>query len=318
MIYPSELLSKKWAINIDYARAWYPTLLQMLLRTRTVEFGGETVTDKRELSEARAKSRPYFVQKAAGSTVIIGDNEKDLSKVAPGSVAVIPITGPVMREDGLSAVGTETKMQFLKEVYANDNIKGVVLNINSGGGEVDGTMAFAEVVKKRNKPVVALVNSMAASAAYWIAMNADIILMNDPTAQVGSIGVMMTFADDTKYWENAGVKFIDIVAKGSEDKNKGYFDALKGKFDTIKSESLNPLREMFAQAVIDARGSRIDLEAENVLSGKMYFAAATASGNKSALDVGLADGMGDLDAAVNGVLQLADTVKYSRKRNNLF
>ena len=321
MHHPSEILAKKWAINMDYARAWYPTLLQMIQRTRTVEYGGVAVTDIRELSEARANSRPYFMMPTAleGSSLVIEIDKKAVADAPVGSVAVIPITGPVMRDDGMSSYGTETKARFLREVYANDNIKGVVLNINSGGGEVDGTMAFANVVRSRNKPVVALANSMAASAAYWIAMNSDTIMMNDPTAQVGSIGVMMTFLDDSAYWEKMGIKWTDIVADGSESKNKGYFDALKGKFSTIKSESLNPLREMFAQATIDARGSKIDLEAENVLSGKMYFAAATPSGNKSAIEVGLADSIGNLDDAVNRVLQLADTARYNKqKSNNLF
>jgi protease-4 len=223
-----------------------------------------------------------------------------------------------MREDGWSSYGTESKTKFLKAIYDIPNIKGVVLDINSGGGEVDGTMTFANAIKNRNKPVVALVNSIAASAAYWIAQNSDTILMNDSTAQVGSIGVMMTFIDDQKYWEDMGIKWVDIIADKSQDKNKGYFDALKGKYQTIKNESLNPLREMFAQAVIDARGTKIDLEAENVLSGKMYFASATPSGNKSAIDVGLADGIGDMEAAINQVLKLAETAKYVRQTSNNF
>ncbi len=321
MLHVSELLAKKWAIDINYARAWYPTLIQMLHGSRSVVFGGEEHTDTRDLGKSRADSMPYFAFPDEDTWNFEGNLLKDiksLENLPEGTVAIIPVKGPIMREDGWSSYGTESKTKFLKAIYDIPNIKGVVLDINSGGGEVDGTMTFANAIKNRNKPVVALVNSIAASAAYWIAQNSDTILMNDSTAQVGSIGVMMTFIDDQKYWEDMGIKWVDIIADKSQDKNKGYFDALKGKYQTIKNESLNPLREMFAQAVIDARGTKIDLEAENVLSGKMYFASATPSGNKSAIDVGLADGIGDMEAAINQVLKLAETAKYVRQTSNNF
>lgn len=319
MIHPAELIAKKWAISPAYARAWYPYLLMMMQGSRSVDIGGEVITDKRDLSASRAESKPRLARLVPGAgTVELLDDATTIEKAPAGTIAIIPITGPVIKEDTLSTIGTETKAKFLQKSYNAPNIQGIVLKVNSGGGEVDGTMSFANVIAQRTKPVVAQVNGMAASAAYWIAMNADAILLNDATAEVGSIGVMMTFADDRKYWESMGIKWVDLVADGSEDKNKGYFDALKGKYETIKNESLNPLREMFAQAVIEARGGKIDLAAENVLSGKMYFGAATGAGNKSAIDVGLADGFGSLEAAVNRVVQLAQTRKYNNRQNNIF
>lgn len=318
MIHPAELIAKKWAINPDYARAWYPYLLMMLQSSRSVSFGGEVITDKRDLSASRADSKPRLARLAPGTgTIELLDDATTIEKAPAGTIAIIPITGPVMKDDTLSTVGTETKAKFLQQSYSSPNIEGIVLKINSGGGEVDGTMNFANVMKQRTKPVVAYVGGMAASAAYWIAMNADAILLNDATSEVGSIGVMMTFVDDQKYWENMGVKWVDILADGSEDKNKGYFDALKGKYQTIKSESLNPLREMFASAVIEARGGKIDLTAENVLSGKMYFGETTGAGNKSAIEVGLADGFGSLETAVTRVMQLAQTRRYNNRQNIL-
>lgn len=318
MIHPAELIAKKWAISPAYARAWYPYLLMMMQGSRSVDIGGEVITDKRDLSASRAESKPRLARLVPGAgTVELLDDATTIEKAPAGTIAIIPITGPVIKEDTLSTLGTETKAKFLQKSYNAPNIQGIVLKLNSGGGEVDGTMSFANVIAQRTKPVVAQVNGMAASAAYWIAMNADSILLNDATAEVGSIGVMMTFADDRKYWESMGIKWVDLVADGSEDKNKGYFDALKGKYETIKNESLNPLREMFAQAVIEARGGKIDLAAENVLSGKMYFGAATGAGNKSAIDVGLADGFGSLETAVTRVMQLAQTRRYNNRQNNI-
>ena len=333
---PFELISKPWAIDQLYARAWYPVLLQMFERSRTVVFGGQPISDNREMSESRKKSRPYLYVAGYGSkshcdvnaTVLtLGNDENDFGssdikeisyqklKEAPaGSIAVIPITGPITKEDGLSSLGTESKGEFLKQVYDSPNITGVVLKISSGGGEVAGTMAFADIIKQRNKPIVAYGSDMVGSAAYWIAMNADRVIINDPTTQVGSIGVMMTLMDDTAYWESMGINWVNITAKGSEDKNKPYFDALNGKIESLRKESLNPLREMFADAVLQARGNKIDLESENVLSGKIYFGTETAAGNKSALSVGLADSIGNFDFAVSSVLQLAETGKYKKQK----
>lgn len=320
MIHPAELISRKWAMNAAYARAWYPYLLMMMSRSRSVEFGGEVIADKRDLSASRMESKPRLARLAPGAaTIELLDEATTIEKAPAGTVAIIPISGPIIKEDTLSTIGTAAKAQFLQACYRASNIQGIVLKINSGGGEVDGTMHFANMVQQRSKPVVAFVDGMAASAAYWIAMNADAILLNDATSEVGSIGVMMTFVDDRQYWEKMGIKWVDILADGSEDKNKGYFDALKGKVQTLKNESLNPLREMFANAVIEARGGKIDLASENVLSGKMYFGAATAAGNKSAIETGLADGFGNLDASVSRVAQLAQSRKYnnSRQQNNI-
>jgi len=291
----------------------------MFARSRTVFIDGEEYTDTRDFSASRKASKPYCLLESENTEnhvvrVDVSDTMA-LKKMPEGSVVVIPISGVITREDGWSHYGTDTQSKFLKAAYQAENIKGIVLDINSGGGEVDGTMSFSNLIKKRTKPVVALVNSMAASAAYWIAENADVILMGDHTARVGSIGVMMTVYDDKEYLENIGIKVHEILADGSEDKNKGYYDALKSKYTTIKKESLNPLREMFAQSVIDARGGKIDLEKENVLSGKMYFATSTDAGNKSAIEVGLADGIGDMDKAVSEVLRLADMAKYSQNKS---
>ncbi len=80
---------------------------------------------------------------------------------------------------------------------SNPNIAAIVLQIDSPGGEVSGTQQLADVIKSVQKPVVAFVDGMMASAALWIGSAADEIIASTPQDIIGSIGTMMSFGDMT-------------------------------------------------------------------------------------------------------------------------
>jgi signal peptide peptidase SppA len=92
---------------------------------------------------------------------------------------------------------------------ANDpNVSGILLEIDSPGGTVAGTDALANQIKtaRKSKPVWASIEDLGASAAYWVASQADQVYATTKTALVGSIGVVMTMYDDSKAAEAAGIK----------------------------------------------------------------------------------------------------------------
>lgn len=214
-----------------------------------------------------------------------------------GSVAIIRVRGSLMKYDNCGDPGTETIRGWLNSAMLSPNISGVVLWIDTPGGTVDGTQAFANDIANAPKPVVALVDGLACSAGVWITSGARHIYLMNQTAEMGSIGVMFGFMDQTARLEQMGIKYHYITADSSPDKNLAALEAIKGNYDLIKSESLNPIADIFINTVKTLRGDKIPKDAP-IFTGKTFF-------GQQAIDYGLADGFGSLDDAVNKVLELA-------------
>lgn len=137
---------------------------------------------------------------------------------AENGVALIPIVGSLVNrgawigsQSGL--VSYEGLDALLREAEADPDIRAVVLDIDSPGGEATGMFTVAEQVRRLNaqKPVTAFVNDMAASAAYGIASAAQEIVVS-PTSIVGSIGVVLTHMDRSAEMAKKGVKATLIYA----------------------------------------------------------------------------------------------------------
>lgn len=219
-----------------------------------------------------------------------------LSSAKPGSIAVINISGPIMKEDNCGDPGTKTYESLIKQASSNPNITGIILQIDSPGGTVAGTESLANVVAGVEKPVVTLAEDLMASASYWVGSQAKHILANTETTRVGSIGTMLSFADMQPYWEQQGVKFHEVYATQSTAKNKDFAEARKGNYADLIKNTLDPLNNVFLESVKRARGQK--LAAEKTLNGQVYTAA-------DAIKYGLIDGVGTLNDAVNKVNELA-------------
>lgn len=143
----------------------------------------------------------------------------------PGAVGVLPVSGLLVpRVSRLNASETGTPLDALsagfRSMMANDSVKAIILDVDSPGGILDGTQEFADEVfaARGTKPVVAQVNTLAASAAYWIAAQADEVVAS-PSAHGGSIGVYTVHDDVSKALEMKGV--TRTVIKSSSAKAAG-------------------------------------------------------------------------------------------------
>jgi signal peptide peptidase SppA len=135
-----------------------------------------------------------------------------------GRVAMISLMGSITRRGSLwsdffGGATVDGLISALRNVAADDGISTVLLNIDSPGGTVDGLPELASEVRKLrdSKHVVAIANSLAASAAYWVASQADEIVAT-PEAMVGSIGVFTVHLDYSAMMEQDGVKATFIQA----------------------------------------------------------------------------------------------------------
>jgi len=157
-----------------------------------------------------------------------------------GAVAVIPLQGVIAHRMGSmtemsGGVSTERIAAMLKQAVADPNVGSIVLDVNSPGGTVAGVTELAADIRAAaaKKPVIAQVNALAASAAYWAISGATEIVVT-PSGDVGSIGVITSHLDTTEADAKTGVKRTVISA---------------GKY---KAEGAGPLTED-AQTAIQAR-----------------------------------------------------------------
>lgn len=225
-----------------------------------------------------------------------------------GSVAIIPIKGTMLKYGTMCDYGTEELAAVMLEAGSHKNISAIVTDNDSGGGSVDSVPPLVHamrMVRAMGKPIVASMD-LSCSANYWPATEADyMVLDNDISAEVGSVGVMMSFHDVQPMYEEMGVKFHTIYSNLSGDKNQAFEEALKGNYDLIKEESLDPLARMFQEAIKKNRAGKINLSVPGILSGKTFYA-------QDALKHGLVDRIGNKMTAVDIALSLSQ-MSHARK-----
>jgi protease-4 len=271
----SDILNSTWLIN-DERKDVYASLLFSLMN-------GEKISDV-DTSIAREKNRSY---------VISGENTSDRypmndESVPEGSIAVIPIRGEIMKYDQpCGPRGSASIVEEIKAAGRNENIKRILLVIDSPGGQVAHVDILADTIKNSETPIVAYIEDKAGSAAYWIASAASKIICSSDLDRVGSIGAMLSFADLQPHFEKMGVKFHEVYASKSTDKNKVYRDMLAGKYDGVRRDLLDVINAKFMASVT---ANRPNLDA-SVLTGKMYFAP-------EAIKLGLIDEIGNFDYAL--------------------
>lgn len=292
----SSILRSKWAIDPDAAQSYLPAVMNLITQGAIkveFDFSGYNFT-------------PRAV--GGGRTIKAVDDDGDFTGfdgVPDGSVAVIPLQGPLMKNDQwCGPVGTATIGEWIKNADNSREIDAIVLQVDSPGGTVDGTVALSEIVASTGKPIVAFADGMMASAALWIGASADEIVASDNKAEIGSIGVVTSFADVQPYYEKMGIKFHDIVASQSSDKLKWLQELRAGKYEDYRKQVLDPL----AQDFIDHISSRRPGVKKERLSGNMYFAQD--------LTGELVDSIGPLDHAAERALALAEERKGTKNSKN--
>ncbi|MFO1259065.1 MAG: S49 family peptidase [Gammaproteobacteria bacterium] len=135
------------------------------------------------------------------------------SNLVNQNVAVIPVEGLLLqRFEGFGSSYEAIRYQ-LKQALENPAIEQIVLDIDSGGGEVNGLFDLVDFIfeARKEKPIIALVNEQAYSAAYLIASAATQIIA-PRTGGVGSIGVMVAHLDQSDAEKQIGLKYTEIFS----------------------------------------------------------------------------------------------------------
>lgn len=222
------------------------------------------------------------------------DSERKPYKVQDG-IAVIPVRGELVNRgswmdaySGLTAY--ETLSSSLRAAAADSAVRGIVLDIDSGGGEAAGAMEAAAIVREvsKNKRVVAFVNACACSAAYAIAAGASKIVVV-PSAIVGSIGVVWLHMDYSKALEEAGLK-PTFLFKGAFKKDGNQLEPLEPAAKARIGAMISSYYDLFVESV-GVHRKKLGEDGARETEAGIYV-------GQGALDANLADEIGTLDDVV--------------------
>ncbi|MFH5805302.1 S49 family peptidase [Alienimonas sp. DA493] len=230
-----------------------------------------------------------------------------------GSVRVLTAEGLMTKRGGSMTAGTTDLRKSVRQAASDDSVSAVVLKIDSPGGTVAGMADLAADVKAlaAKKPTVAYVEDMAASGGYWLACACDRIYVNEPLAEVGSIGAYAVLMDVSRAAENAGVK--PIVVRSTPLKGAGVpGDRITDEQVAVRQELVDQAHAAFREVVMSARGLTA-AEADAVCIGRMWKATEAAA-------LKLHDGVKPLDdviaelSALSGPLRATSQPTRNREK----
>lgn len=152
---------------------------------------------------------------------VLDDDDEGLFERGPNGMLVIPMRGHLTKgRSSFGGTSTVEMRRVLRNAASDDSVSGVMLAIDSPGGTAAGTFELAEEVRRfaEVKPIRAHIEDLGASAAYWVASQAQTISINQ-LGEAGSIGVVAVLIDSSKALEAQGLK-VHVISTG-EHKGAG-------------------------------------------------------------------------------------------------
>ena len=216
--------------------------------------------------------------------------------VTQGSVAILPLFGVMVpRASLMSDISGGTSVEGFSTMFAaavNDpQVDAILLNIDSPGGLTDLVPELAAQIRgaRGQKPIVAIANTDAASAAYWVAAQADEVVVT-PSGKVGSIGVLAAHEDISAMEEKLGVK-TTLVSAGKFKTEMSPFEPLSDEARAALQNRVDTVYGMFVTDVAAGRGVTADAVRGGFGEGRMVLA-------EDALKLGMINGVATFEETV--------------------
>ncbi|KXS43398.1 MAG: signal peptide peptidase A [Methanolobus sp. T82-4] len=215
-------------------------------------------------------------------------------------VAVIYVQGTLLTSSvpgGLGYATSEDVAESIRDATADENVKAIVLRINSpGGSSTAGEEIYTEVrrASESGVPVVVSMGDVAASAAYHVSAPADLIVAN-PSTMTGSIGTIWMFENLSGYYDQEGIDYY--IAKSGEFKDMG--GSWRGLTDDEKEYANLVVAQVYSTFVEDVAEGRDMSEGEvrDLADGRIYT-------GETAMELGLVDEMGNFYYALDRAAEL--------------
>lgn len=228
-----------------------------------------------------------------------GDDIVSSREIKPGSIALIKLEGVMNSQDDMCSYGIGYQVNQLRMAYGNPQISAIILDVNSGGGEVTAMNMMVQALSERNKPVIGY-GHFVASAAYGSIAATDEVIAAGDIASFGSIGAMMAIDMRMVDFMRKYVKFF--YGENAPKKNAGLRGMLEDNFDAIQND-VNEYTDKFHAMVKNSRAlSGSEQYQKATLSGEMFMAA-------EAKRRGLIDGVGNMNYAIKRARSRAQNFK---------
>lgn len=225
----------------------------------------------------------------------IGAVERPVRRVT-GKVAVLPLFGIMANRANLitewsGGTSTEQFGQWFDSAMEDSGIGAVVLDVNSPGGSVHGLEELSDKIFKARgrKPIVAVANPLAASAAYRIATSADELVVA-PGSLVGSVGTIAVHADRSAMNEAIGIKYTYITA-GRHKAEGNPNQPLAEEAQEYMQSMVDKYYTAFVRDVARNRDVNAAVVKQDYGQGRVIHAV-------EALNAGMADRMGTLESVL--------------------
>ncbi len=216
------------------------------------------------------------------------------------SVVVLPLFGTIFPRANLmtqmsGATSAEVFGAQFDALLKDPEIGAIVLDVNSPGGSVYGIQEVSQKIfeARGQKPIIAVANHLAASAAYWIASSADELVIT-PSGDVGSIGVFAMHQDWSVALDKEGIK-ISIIKEGKYKAEGNPYEPLGEEARAAIQASVTEAYDYFVEAVARNRGV-------NVAAVRNGFGEGRVVGAREAVKLGMADRTGTLEDTINNLL----------------
>lgn len=273
----AEALATPWALQPERLSAYAAVLAGRYLgrvRSNAVYEDGDIVSEPQ--AGAQAAARPAN---------------------RSGAIAVVPVYGAITQRASMMSIcdgGTSTQAisQALRQANADETVGAIVLDIDSPGGSVYGVAELCAEIRASAKPVTAVANSLAASAAYWLGCAAGDFYVT-PGGEVGSIGVWMAHEDWSKALEESGV-VTTLVSAGKFKVEGNPYAPLDAEARDFMQSRVNDYYGAFTRDVAKGRKCSVDQVRSSMGQGRVL-------GADQAKADGMVDGVMSFDQVLRQV-----------------
>jgi len=237
------------------------------------------------------------------STAKLAQVERPKAK-AKDRIAVLYAEGTIVGDDG-DGITAKNILKQIKEIKKDDQVKAVVLRVNSPGGSADASEEIWHGVKDmqaKGLPVVVSMSDLAASGGYYISCAADYIFA-EPTTLTGSIGIFGTIPNVKKLREKIGLDMDEVgTHKHSAMDISMITNGMNSEEQAMMQAMIERGYDLFTRRCADGRKMSQD-EIKKIGEGRVWL-------GKDALEIGLVDSLGNIDDAILKAAQLAGIEGY--------
>lgn len=226
-----------------------------------------------------------------------------------GYISLVRLDGMIGPGEGFSA---ENVIPVLKDAFSDKQAKGVILDINSGGGTpVQAAIIHDEITrlkKKYHKKIIVVGEDLLASGAYYVAVSADKIYVN-PNTITGSIGVIMKGFGFPELIKKVGIERRVFTAGVNKDRMDPFLPETQEDINKVQ-QVISEVHGNFEQVVLEGRQGKLHGENSEIFSGDFWS-------GPSALKLGLVDGLGNLSDVLTNEFQVTRYKDYSQSQSIL-